>query len=78
MQVVEVVETCHSEHVIDVLVVRNSLVAQRLLPVANHGVRHREEVGRTQDAIIELLVFWAETLQYPSSACSGETLCDCL
>jgi hypothetical protein len=57
VQVVEGVEICHSEHVIDVLVVGNSLVAHPLLQVANNSVCHREEVGRKQAVIIEFLVF---------------------
>ena len=56
MQVVESVVICHTEDVIDVLVVSNSRLVQRLLLVANSGERHREEVGRKQAAIIELLV----------------------
>jgi len=44
VQAVEGVEICHNAHVIDVLVVGSSLVAQQLLLVANNGLCHREEV----------------------------------
>jgi hypothetical protein len=57
VQVVEGVEICHSVHIIDVLVVDNSLVVQPLLLVANNGVCHREEVWRKQAVIIKVLVF---------------------